>query len=171
MSAHARQELQAVAARATGAPSEVLTLRLGAEAYGIDILRAQEIRSHARPARIACAPTQMPGVTNLRGVILPIVDLRCHFGLDVATGGDTITVVLRIGRRAVGAVVDAASDVVALTPGHVKPAPYFCSAVDVGHITGIANFGDGDGARMLILLDIERLMSCESIGLLESTLQ
>lgn len=171
MSAHARQVLQAVAARATGAPSEVLTLRLGAKAYGIDILHVQKTRLPARPACNAGVPTHRLGVTNRRGVIVPIVDVRCRLGLDVATGGDTVTGVLGIGGRTAGAVVDAFSDAVALPPGHVRPAPCFRSAVDAGFITGSANFGDADGGRMFIPLDIERPMRRESIGRLGSTLQ
>ena len=171
MSAHTAEELHAVAAKAMAAPREVLTLRLGGEEYGIDILRVQEIRSYEQPTRIAGAPPHVLGVTNLRGVIVPIVDLRCRFGLDAAYNTDTVTVVLGVGGRTVGAVVDSVSDVVALTAGEIKPVPAFSGAVDAGHITGIATFGDGERRRMLILLDIEQLMGCESIGLLEPALQ
>lgn len=159
MSAVTEQEVRALASGARAAPNEVLTLRLGAEEYGIDILRVQEIRSYEQPTRIAGAPGHVLGVTNLRDVIVPIVDLRCRFGLAAAFGGDTVTVVLGIGGRTVGAVVDAVSDVVALMPEHVKPAPEFSGAVDAGHITGIATLGNGDRARMLILVDIAALMS------------
>lgn len=148
---------------------EYLTFRLGAEEYGIDILRVQEIRSYEPPTRIAGAPSHVLGVTNLRGVIVPIIDLRCRFGLEATFGGNTVTVVLGIGGRTVGAVVDAVSDVVALTPGHVKPAPEFSGAVDAGHITGIATLGDGERARMLILVDIENLMSGIEMGLVSET--
>ncbi len=92
MTAHTVHELHAVAARATAAPIEVLTLRLGAEEYGIDILRVQEIRSYEQPTRIAVAPPHVLGVTNLRGVIVPIIDLRCRFGLEAAYGSDTVNV-------------------------------------------------------------------------------
>ena len=171
MSAHTPKERQAVAARAVAAPNEVLTLRLGAEEYGIDILRVQEIRSYEQPTRIAGAPPHVLGVTNLRGVIVPIIDLRCRVGLDAVYGSDTVSVVLAVAGRTVGAVVDAVSDVVALTPAHIKPAPEFSGATATTHITGIATLGEGAGARMLVLLDIEQLMGCESIGLLEPALQ
>ncbi|MDO9093526.1 MAG: chemotaxis protein CheW [Rubrivivax sp.] len=165
MSANMAEEVRAVAAKALAAPREVLTLRLGGEEYGIDILRVQEIRSYEQPTRLAGAPPHVLGVTNLRGVIVPIVDLRCRFGLDVACGSDTVTVVLAVGGRTVGAVVDAVSDVVALTPAQIKPAPAFSGVIDAGHITGIATLGDGERARMLILLDIEQLMSGADMGL------
>ncbi len=164
MSASDPQELHAVAARAAAAPNEVLTLRLGAEEYGIDILRVQEIRSYEPPTRVAGAPPHVLGVTNLRGVIVPIVDLRCHFGLDASFGSGTVTVVLAVDGRTVGAVVDAVQDVVALPPAQIKPAPAFGAAIDAGHITGIATLGEGDGARMLILIDIQALMSTGAMG-------
>ena len=171
MSANTPEELRAIAAKTLAAPREVLTLRLGAEEYGIDILRVQEIRSYEAPTRMAGAPPHVLGVTNLRGVIVPIVDLRCRFGLDAAYNTDTVTVVLGVGVCTVGAVVDAVSDVVALTAEQIKPAPAFSGAVESGHITGIATLGEGERARMLILLDIDQLMACESIGLLEPALQ
>ena len=170
MAAHSQPELLAVAAKATAAPIEVLTLRLGAEEYGIDILRVQEIRSYEQPTRIAGAPPHVLGVTNLRGVIVPIIDLRCRFGLEAAYGSDTVSVVLAVGGRTVGAVVDAVSDVVALAPAQVRPAPEFSSAVDTGHITGIATLGEGDDARMLILVDIEQLMASHEMGLVDAAL-
>ena len=159
MSANTPEELHAVAAKVMAAPREVLTLRLGGEEYGIDILRVQEIRSYERSTRIAGAPPHVLGVTNLRGVIVPIVDLRCRFGLGAACNSDTVTVVLGVGGHTVGAVVDSVSDVVALTTEQIKPAPAFSGAIDAGHITGIATLGDGERARMLILLDIEALMT------------
>lgn len=164
MSAHTPQELRAVVASATATPNEVLTLRLGVEEYGIDILRVQEIRSYESPTRIAGAPPHVLGVTNLRGVIVPIVDLRCRFGLDANFGSSTVTVVLSVAGRTVGTVVDAVHDVVALTPAQIKPAPAFGAAVDARHITGIATLGEGDGARMLILIDIQALASAGGMG-------
>ncbi len=165
MSANTSEELRAVAAKAMAAPREVLTLRLGGEEYGIDILRVQEIRSFEPPTRIAGAPPHVLGVTNLRGVIVPIVDLRCRFGLDAACNSDTVTVVLSLAGRTVGAVVDSVSDVVALTTGQIKPAPAFGDAADAGHITGIATLGEGERARMLILLDVEELLSGAEVAL------
>jgi purine-binding chemotaxis protein CheW len=159
VSANTPEERLALASRAKAAPDEVLTLRLGAEEYGIDILSVQEIRSYEQPTRMAGSQPHVLGVTNLRGTIVPVVDLRCRFGLEPAYGHATVTVVLAVGGRTVGAVVDSVSDVVALTPAQVKPEPEFGPAVDAGHITGIATLGEGEHARMLILLDIAGLMS------------
>jgi purine-binding chemotaxis protein CheW len=165
MSANTQEETLAVADISMAAPREVLTLRLGGEEYGIDILRVQEIRSYEQPTRMAGAPPHVLGVTNLRGAIVPIVDLRCSFGLDAAFDSNTVTVVLGVGGRTVGAVVDAVSDVVALAPEQIKPAPAFNGAIEFSHITGIATLGEGARARMLILLDIVLLMTEQHMGL------
>ncbi len=165
MGAHPPPGLRAVAARAAPTPNEVLTLRLGAEEYGIDILRVQEIRSYEQPTRIAGAPAHVLGVTNLRGVIVPLIDLRCRFGLETQYGSGTVTVVLSLAGRIVGAVVDAVSDVVALEPAQIQPPPAFSEAIDAGHITGIATLGEGDCAQMLILVDIQALMTSGDISL------
>jgi purine-binding chemotaxis protein CheW len=165
MSANTSEEVRAVAFKASDAPREVLSLRLGDEEYGIDILRVQEIRSYEQPTRIAGAPPQVLGVTNLRGVIVPIVDLRCSFALPAAYGEGTVTVVIAVAGRTIGAVVDGVSDVVALQPPQIKPGPEFNSAVRSTSITGIATLGEGEGARMLILLDIAQLMAEQHIGI------
>ena len=145
---------------------ERLTFRLGAEEYGIDILRVQEIRGYEPPTRIANAPPYIKGVLNLRGVIVPIVDLRLKFGFDeVVYDGVTVTVVLNVGGRTVGAVVDSVSDVIELTDAQIKPAPEFSSAVDADHIVGIGVVKQGDSERTLILVDIEKLMAASELGL------
>jgi purine-binding chemotaxis protein CheW len=162
MSAITKQE---AAALTRAAPHEVLTLRLGDEEYGIDILRVQEIRSFEQPTRIANAPPHILGVTNLRGVIVPIVDLRLRFGLAAAVDAGTVTIVVNVAGRTVGVVVDAVSDVLALTAGQIKPAPEFGGAIDAQHITGIGTVDHAERARMLILVDIEQLLSSVEIGL------
>ncbi len=144
---------------------EFLTFRLGAEEYGIDILRVQEIRSYEPPTRIANAPAFIKGVVNLRGVIVPIVDLRLKLGCASAEYNSfTVVIVLNVKGRVVGAVVDSVSDVLELQGDAVKPAPEMNSAVDLSFITGIGNVGE----RMLILMDIEALMSSADMGLIES---
>ena len=149
-----------------GMAREHLTFRLGAEEYGLDILRVQEIRSYEEPTRIAGAPTFLRGVINLRGVIVPIVDLRVKFGCaDSGFTPTTVVIVLNIRGRVVGAVVDAVSDVLELPAEAVKPAPSMSNAVvDTSYITGIASVGE----RMLILVDIDRLMSASDMGLIDS---
>jgi purine-binding chemotaxis protein CheW len=171
MSAATQEESGAVAAAAMATPNEVLTLRLGAEEYGIDILRVQEIRSFEAPTRIANAPAHILGVTNLRGVIVPIIDLRSRLALDAAFDGGTVTVVLNVGGRTVGAVVDAVSDVVQLGATDVAPAPEFNGTVAATHILGIATLEQAGRQRMLILVDIEELMTGAEMGLVEQTLQ
>jgi purine-binding chemotaxis protein CheW len=154
------------AARAAVAGSgEYLTFRLGAEEYGIDILRVQEIRSYEAPTRIANAPAFIKGVVNLRGTIVPIVDLRVKLGCaKVEIDSFTVVIVLNVKGRVVGAVVDSVSDVMQLTPEQVKPAPEIASAnVDTGYITGIGSVAE----RMLILVDIEALMTSAEMGLIE----
>ena len=140
---------------------EFLVFSLGDEEYAIDILKAQEIRGYENVTRIASAPPFIKGVTNLRGVIVPIVDLRCRLGLEARFDSGTVTVVLSVGGRTVGAVVDAVSDVVQLAAADIKPAPEFSGAVDSRHITGIGTLGEGASARMLILVEIEALLGSE----------
>ena len=144
---------------------EFLTFRLGEEEYGIDILRVQEIRSYEPPTRIANAPAFIKGVVNLRGVIVPIVDLRLKLGCASAEYNSfTVVIVLNVKGRVVGAVVDSVSDVLELQGDAVKPAPEMNSAVDLSFITGIGNVAD----RMLILMDIEALMSSGDMRLIEA---
>jgi purine-binding chemotaxis protein CheW len=144
-------------------PGEFLTFRLGAEEYGIDILRVQEIRSYEHPTRIANAPAFIKGVVNLRGVIVPIVDLRLKLGCDSAEYNHfTVVIVLNVRGRVVGAVVDSVSDVLELVGDAIRPAPAMNSTIDAGYITGIGSVAE----RMLILMDIEALMSSTDMGLM-----
>jgi len=148
----------------SGAKGEFLTFRLGGEEYGIDILRVQEIRSYEQPTRIANTPEFLRGVVNLRGVIVPIVDLRLKLGCSADFNAFTVVIVLNVKGRVIGAVVDSVSDVCELGGDMIKPAPLMNSGVDMSFITGIANVGE----RMLILMDIEGLMSASDMGLIES---
>ncbi|WKB54514.1 chemotaxis protein CheW [Eleftheria terrae] len=143
-------------------PREYLTFRLGQEEYGIDILKVQEIRSYEPPTRIANAPSHVKGVVNLRGVIVPIVDLRLRLNTaNCEYSAFTVVIVLHVANRVVGAVVDGVSDVLEIAPDNVRAAPEIGSAVDAGCITGLAQVGE----RMLILLDIEQLMTDPAMGL------
>ena len=147
---------------------EFLAFKLGAEEYGIDILRVQEIRSYEAPTRIANAPDFIKGVVNLRGVIVPIVDMRLKFNLDSAKYDSfTVVIVLNIGHRVVGMVVDAVSDVITLTPEQLRPVPGFNAAIQSDHLLAIGAIDK----RMLILVDIEKLMISSEMGLGEQTLQ
>jgi len=158
----ARHEAARAAALAGG---EFLTFRLGAEEYGIDILKVQEIRSYEQPTRIANAPEFIKGVVNLRGVIVPIVDLRVKLACPSAEYNSfTVVIVLNVRGRVVGAVVDSVSDVLELAAGTIKPAPEMHTSVDTSFITGIGSINE----RMLILMDIEALMSSAEMGLINS---
>ena len=147
---------------------EFLAFKLGAEEYGIDILRVQEIRSYEEPTHIANAPAFVKGVVNLRGVIVPIIDMRLKFNLEQANYDSfTVVIVLNIGKRVMGMVVDAVSDVITLTPEQLRPVPEFNSAIASDHLLAIGAVQE----RMLILVDIEKLMSSAEMGLVEQTLQ
>ena len=133
---------------------ELLTFKLGDENYGIDILKVQEIRGYEAVTRIANAPEHVKGVINLRGNIVPIVDMRIRFGLPRAEYDSfTVTIILNVGHKVVGIVVDGVSDVVRLSPEDIQPGPAM-AAIDASCITGLGTQDD----RMLILLDIDALM-------------
>ena len=162
----------ATAARAvTAMPNEFLSFRLGGEEYGIDILRVQEIRSYEAPTRIANAPHFIKGVVNLRGVIVPIIDLRLKLACETAEYTDfTVVIVLNVRGRVIGAVVDSVSDVLALGADSIKPAPQMNASVDAGYIMGMGCVKSGDVERMLILTDIEALMSSAEMGLMDAAM-
>jgi purine-binding chemotaxis protein CheW len=141
---------------------EVLSFRLGSEEYGISILAVQEIRGHEAVTRIANTPAYLLGVINLRGRIVPIVDMRLRLRLDEARyDGFTVVIILNIGQHVIGMVVDGVSDVVTLTPEQVRPAPPLAGGIEAGCLHGLGTVGE----RMLILLDIERLMAASGMGL------
>ena len=149
---------------ALGPRREFLAFKLGQEEYGIDILRVQEIRSFEQPTRIAHAPAHVLGVINLRGVIVPVVDMRVKFRLERRPyDGFTVVIVLHIGQRKVGMVVDGVSDVITLHPEALREVPAFNATIDSEHLLAIGAVDD----RMLILLDIERLMRSPAMGLVD----
>jgi len=169
MQANPASQTSATLARAGAAEvtalREFLAFKLGEEEYGIDILRVQEIRSYEQPTRIANAPAFIKGVVNLRGVIVPIVDMRLKFNLDSASYDSfTVVIVLNIGSRIVGMVVDAVSDVITLTPEQLRPVPEFNSAIASDHLLAVGSIDE----RMLILIDIEKLMSASEMGLVNT---
>jgi purine-binding chemotaxis protein CheW len=146
------------------AGSEFLTFTLGSEEYGIDILKVQEIRGYDAVTSIANTPDFIKGVINLRGTIVPIVDLRIKFRLGkVEYDQLTVVIILNLGQRVLGIVVDGVSDVLALTLEHIRPAPELSSTLDTRYITGLGTVGE----RMLILVDIEKLMSSNEMALMD----
>ncbi|AGX87816.1 chemotaxis protein CheW [Candidatus Symbiobacter mobilis] len=147
---------------ATSGAREYLTFRLDREEYGIDILKVQEIRGYESPTRIANAPHFIKGVVNLRGTIVPIVDMRLRFQCEQATyDAFTVVIVLNLHQRIVGIVVDSVSDVMEIAPENMRPAPDVESVIDSDAVVGLGSMGE----RMLILLDIEKLMSADDMGL------
>lgn len=145
-------------------PSEFLTFTLGDEEYAIDILKVQEIRGYEKPTLIANAPTFIKGVTNLRGTIVPIIDLRIKFNLGkVEYTAFTVVIILNLAGRVVGVVVDSVSDVIMLTPAEIRPAPDFSATFDTKYIRGLAKHEE----RMVIVTDIEKLMTSADMELLE----
>jgi purine-binding chemotaxis protein CheW len=144
---------------------EFLAFKLGDEEYGIDILRVQEIRSYEQPTRIANAPSFIKGVVNLRGVIVPVVDMRLKFKLDTARYDSfTVVIVLNVAHRIVGMIVDAVSDVITLTPEQLRPVPEFNAAIASDHLLAVGSIDE----RMLILIDIEKLMTAPEMGLVNT---
>ena len=155
------------AAGASAEREEFLTFTLGKEEYGIEILKVQEIRSYEQVTTIANAPEFIKGVVNLRGIIVPIVDMRIKFNLgDVKYTEFTVVIILNVGGRVVGMVVDGVSDVASLGEDQVRAAPDFSSSFDVKYITGLGVVDE----RMLILVDIEKLMSSSDMALFEQVI-
>ena len=146
-------------------PLEYLAFKLGQEEYGIDIQKVQELRSYDTVTRIANAPEHIKGVVNLRGIIVPIVDMRIKFRLGVPSYDQfTVVIILNIASRVVGMVVDSVSDVITLTPEQIRPAPDVGAMMDTEHLIGLGTVDQ----RMLILVDIARLMLGEGMGLSEA---
>jgi purine-binding chemotaxis protein CheW len=148
----------------TDSSAQYLTFTLGSEEYAVDILKVQEIRSYDAVTVIANAPRFIKGVINLRGVIVPIVDMRIKFSVGEARYDDfTVVIILNVMSRVVGIVVDGVSDVIALPNDEVKTAPEFGAALDTQYIRGLATIDK----RMIILVDIERLMSSRDMELMD----
>ena len=143
---------------------ELLTFTLGNEEYGIDILKVQEIRGYDAVTTIANSPEFIKGVINLRGIIVPIIDMRIKFHLGNVTYNQlTVVIILNVANRVVGIVVDGVSDVITLTADQLKPAPEFSASLDTQYITGLGTVDE----RMIIVMDIEKLMIGRDMELVE----
>lgn len=140
---------------------EFLTFTLGKEEYGVDILKVQEIRGYDTVTRLPDAPEYIKGVINLRGTIVPIIDMRVKFRLEAKVDALTVMIVLNVADRVVGMVVDSVSDVVQLTSDQIRSMPEVGTGIDRRYLTGIGAMEE----RMLILLDIEGLMTSTEMGL------
>lgn len=144
--------------------SEFLTFTLGSEEYAIDILKVQEIRGYEQPTLIANSPAFIKDVINLRGIIVPIVDLRIKFHLGkVEYTPFTVVIILNVAGRVIGSVVDSVSDVISLTRAQIRTAPDFSGSFDTKYILGLATVE----SRMMIVTDIERLMTSADMELID----
>ena len=158
------QAVQEVPTEGVLANNEFLTFTLGKEEYGIDILKVQEIRGYDAVTAIANTPEFIKGVINLRGIIVPIVDMRIKFNLGNVTYDElTVVIILNVAKRVVGMVVDGVSDVISLTPEQIKPAPQFSATMDTQYLKGLGAVEE----RMLILVDIEELMASSDMELMD----
>jgi purine-binding chemotaxis protein CheW len=157
--------MQASEGQAAGGHNrELLTFTLGSEEYGIDILKVQEIRGYDAVTTIANSPDFIKGVINLRGIIVPIIDMRIKFKLGNVTYNElTVVIILNVAKRVVGIVVDGVSDVIALTADQLKHAPEFSASLDMQYITGLGTVDE----RMIIVMDIEKLMAGRDMDLVE----
>jgi purine-binding chemotaxis protein CheW len=157
---------QAIDRHGGGELSEYLTFTLASETYGIDILKVQEIRGYDAVTRIANTPEFVKGVINLRGVIVPIVDLRIKFQVgEVSYHEFTVVIIINVLDKVVGIVVDGVSDVVELSADQIKPAPEFGGALDTRYLTGLGTLND----EMLILVDIEKLIASDELQIMKTT--
>jgi purine-binding chemotaxis protein CheW len=158
----------AVPVVAAAQTNEFLTFTLGGEEYGIEILKVQEIRSYEKPTTIANAPAFIKGIVNLRGVMVPIIDMRLKFNIGKAEYDQfTVVIILSLAKRVVGMVVDSVSDVITLAPEQIQPAPEFSEAFDAQYIIGLGTVAD----RMLILMDVEKCMTGPGMALANTPVQ
>lgn len=143
---------------------QFLAFTLGEEEYGLDLLQVQELREYEKVTQIANAPAFLKGVVNLRGIIVPIMDMRIKLGFDNVIYNElTVVIILNIRGRTVCMVVDSVSDVINLSPQDLKPAPEMGTVVGADYLIGLGTVDE----RMIILVDIDRMLSSNEIGLLE----
>lgn len=163
----ANKAMESAGTVVAGTTNEYLTFRLGNEEYGIEILKVQEIRGYEAITQIANAPDFIKGVVNLRGIIVPIIDMRIKFNLrNVDYDQFTVVIILNVAGRVMGIVVDGVSDVINLTTDQLRPAPGLGAIIDTEYIMGLGTIDD----RMLILIDIEKMMSSGDMGLIEQSI-
>jgi purine-binding chemotaxis protein CheW len=138
------------------AGGQFLTFNLGDETFGLEILRVQEIKGYSTITPIPNAPPHVIGLMNLRGAVIPIIDLRRKFGMPaVAYTKFTVIIVVTVGAKVSGLMVDAVSDVLDLQASQIAPPPEFDASVDVSYLTGLGTAGD----QLVTLLDVDRLVT------------
>jgi purine-binding chemotaxis protein CheW len=146
---------------------QFLTFRLDGEEYGVGILTVQEIRGWSSVTKVPHTPAWLLGVINLRGVVVPIIDLRIKFNCSSAEYNETtVVIILTVATRVMGVVVDAVSDVITLGSQQIKPAPSLGSGAETRHIIGFGTLDE----RMRILMDVEKLMAGTDMGLVDKAI-
>ena len=146
---------------------QFLTFRLGGEEYGVGILTVQEIRGWSSVTKVPHTPAWLLGVINLRGVVVPIIDLRIKFDFASAEYNETtVVIILTVATRVIGVVVDAVSDVITLGSQQIKPAPSLGNGAETRHIIGFGTLDE----RMRILMDVEKLMAGADMGLVDKAI-
>jgi purine-binding chemotaxis protein CheW len=149
-----------------GHTQQFLTFKLAGEEYGVGILSVQEIRGWSAVTAIPHSPSWLLGVINLRGAVVPIIDLRIKFNFARADYNEfTVVIILNVGTRVVGIVVDGVSDVITLGSEQIKPAPSLGNNADTSHIIGFGTLDE----RMRILMDVEKLVTGADLGALRVT--
>lgn len=167
MNANTENNAEMNGAEGSVSSREYLTFVLADESYGIDILKVQEIRGYDTVTKIANTPAFIKGVVNLRGLIVPIVDLRIKFGLGKVVYDEfTVVIILNLNGRVVGIVVDGVSDVKNLKGSDLRSVPDIVASIDTKYITGLATVDD----KMFILVDIEQLMTSNEMSLIDSAI-
>jgi purine-binding chemotaxis protein CheW len=154
-------------ARSEALQSQYLTVNLAHEEYGVDILSVREIRGWTPVTRIPQSPHYVLGVLNLRGAIVPVIDLRLRFGLTREEyNATTVTVIITVAGRQFGIVVDAVSDVIDVASNALRPVPDMGTTVDTEYLKGLTSIGD----RMVLLLDADKLLQPQDAQMLEAAL-
>jgi len=142
---------------AQGHPAQCMTFRLGGQSYAVDILMVQEIRRYTQPTSLPDVPRYLTGVINLRGAVVPVLDLRARFNLDAPVDRLTVIIVVAIRGRSVGLVVDEVTSVVKVAPDAIRPTPALSRNVDASFIRGLIPTGDS----LVTLLDVQLLVNDE----------
>lgn len=154
--------------RGTASQSQYLTIHLDTEEYGIDILSVREIRGWTPVTRIPQSPHFVLGVFNLRGSIVPVIDMRLRFGQPRKDhDATTVMIVVTVNERLFGVVVDSVSDVIDVDSRALRPVPDMSTTVDTEYLKGLTSIGE----RMILLLDADRLLQPRDAQLLETALQ
>ena len=142
--------------------SDYLAFAIGGQDFATDILRVQEIRGYEQPTALANAPEFLKGVINLRGTMVPIVDLRIWFKVAaVEYSATTVVMILNLGDRVIGAVVDEVSDVLSINPRVIQPPPKFSANVNTAHIIGMAEHAE----KIITLVDVRKLLASDELGI------